>query len=67
MSRQGLLLFGGTYHGMAYDPIRDRVVLFGADGNSQSSDDTWEWDGASWTQLTPPSSQPPRSIPSVAA
>lgn len=37
---------------MAYDPIRGVTVLFGgrlADG--QAVGDTWEWDGAAWTQV----------------
>jgi hypothetical protein len=37
-------------HAMAYDSARSRVVLFGGwDGVSYKSD-TWEWDGAKWTQ-----------------
>jgi len=44
------------YSSSVYDPIRDRVVLFG--GTSLSSDgktstnlyDTWEFDGTTWTQ-----------------
>jgi len=39
----------------AYDPRRDRVVLFGGytdeDGARQRLGDTWEWDGASWTRV----------------
>jgi hypothetical protein len=44
-------------HAMAYDSRRSRVVLFG--GNQPSdpwwgpSDETWEWDGASWARRTP--------------
>jgi hypothetical protein len=39
---------------VASDTIRNRVVLFGGaiialDG-PQALDDTWEWDGAAWTQ-----------------
>lgn len=45
------------YAGMAYDSVRDRVVLFG--GEALSSDgvtstaihDTWEFDGANWTRV----------------
>lgn len=43
-------------HAMAYDSSRGRTVLFG--GTSPISpnqyldrDDTWEWDGAAWTQV----------------
>ncbi|MCR9248002.1 MAG: kelch motif-containing protein [bacterium] len=39
-------------HAMAYDPIRDEIVLFG--GATQFVvDDTWIFDGASWTQRSP--------------
>src|SRR5262249_37338654 len=46
---------------IAYDAVRERVVLFG--GFSASGEylgDTWEWDGTSWTQLTPSTGPPPR-------
>src|SRR5215469_1962040 len=39
---------------MAYDSVRERVVLFGGDVNQ----DTWEWDGAEWTQTA--ADGPPR-------
>ncbi len=36
---------------MAYDSLRDRVVLFSGFGNSGNMfADTWEWDGATWVQ-----------------
>ena len=36
---------------MAYDPLRDRVVLYGGfdDGGQPKFADTWEWDGEQWT------------------
>lgn len=34
---------------MAYDPIRQRVVLFGGKVTNPLSD-TWEWDGTNWEQ-----------------
>lgn len=37
-------------HAMAYDSIRDRIVLFGGLGATQLGD-TWEWDGTDWTQV----------------
>src|SRR5687767_936871 len=42
-------------HAMAYDLGRQRVVLFGgrAPGFGQ---DTWEWDGATWTRRFPANS-----------
>ena len=39
-------------HAIAYDPVRERVLLFGgsaAGGTPQA--DTWEWDGTDWTQI----------------
>lgn len=35
-------------HAMAYDPVRQRTVMFGGRG-ATLLDDTWEWDGAAWT------------------
>lgn len=37
---------------MAYDPLRQRVVLFGGNDSFTGTnvrDDTWEWDGTNWT------------------
>jgi hypothetical protein len=42
-------------HAMAYDRTRSRVVMFG--GRTRTGtvflNDTWEWDGTSWTPLLP--------------
>jgi hypothetical protein len=43
-------------HAAAYDPVRQRVVLFGGVHRDEVSllerlNDTWEWDGESWTQV----------------
>jgi hypothetical protein len=45
-------------HSMAADPVRKKVVLFGgwASLSGPTFDDTWEWDGKAWTQLSPPAS-----------
>ena len=46
--------------GMAYDPRRQRVMLFGGRfGWSRGSFGFWEWDGATWTERS--SSGMPRS------
>ncbi len=37
-------------HGMAYDARRQRVVLFGGIDGLTKLDDTWLWDGTTWTQ-----------------
>ena len=38
-------------HAMAYDPTRKAIVLFGgcAACGTDAFDDTWEWDGATWS------------------
>lgn len=41
-------------HGMVFDSIREVAVLFGGyegSGPSRIRADTWEWDGAEWTEL----------------
>ena len=47
---------------LAYDPVRQRTVLFGGTlGRQQGfSNDTWEWDGTDWT-LMQPKTKPPMS------
>jgi hypothetical protein len=39
-------------HALVYDPVRQRTVLCGGRGGALTYlDDTWEWDGATWTQI----------------
>lgn len=40
-------------HAMAYDSLRARIVLFGGMNatSTQFLDDTWEWDGSTWSQV----------------
>lgn len=41
------------FHTMAYDAVRQRVVLLGGrDENGATIDDQWEWNGSSWSQVT---------------
>lgn len=47
------------FHTMVYDRARERTILFGGlDAEQNVLTDTWEWDGAAWTQIeterTPP-------------
>ncbi len=42
-----------AYHAMAYDPARGVTVLFGGRTDLVyfgSNDETWEWNGSTWTQ-----------------
>ena len=51
-----------AFHGMAYDPIRKRTVLFGGSGWSGAPSvgyDVWEWDGAAWKNVGAPISPAP--------
>lgn len=46
-----------TQAAMVYDTARKKIVLFGgfadsATGIAKPSDETWEWDGTTWTQVT---------------
>lgn len=43
---------GRNRHAMAYDELRQKVVLFGGfqDNSYTRLGDTWEWDGAQWAQ-----------------
>ncbi len=41
-----------SFHAMAYDSTRERVVLFGGRGEAGALADTWEWDGSTWTERT---------------
>ncbi len=37
----------------AYDPVREKLVLFGGFVGSNEENDTWEWDGVTWTEIFP--------------
>jgi hypothetical protein len=54
---------------MAYDAARGEIVLFGGspgDGVTWATDQTWVWNGVSWTQRFPTRRPPPRSIATMA-
>jgi hypothetical protein len=44
---------------LSYDPAKELVLLFGGFDGQGFLDDTWEWDGARWTQSTAPQPSPP--------
>jgi len=56
-------------HALAYDSVRDRVVLHGgtcivgelADTGIESVGDTWEWDGHDWEHREHANGPPPRA------
>lgn len=49
-------------HAMAYDRIRQQVLLFGGcDENLNFSTDTWTWDGSTWTRRLSSGAPPPRT------
>ncbi len=37
---------------VAYDPVRDVLVIHGGLQNGTNFDETWEWDGQTWTRFT---------------
>ena len=51
---------------LAYDWVRQRVVLFGGIGAAGRLSDTWEWDGTNWVQPSPATSPPARNSHALA-
>ena len=51
-----------TYHSMAYDSDRQRIVIFGGTADSIIRNDTWEWDGTNWFEMTPAHSPQVRAL-----
>ena len=49
---------------IAYDPLRQRVVLFG--GSGDAAGETWEWNGTSWHQAHPAQAPSPRGRATMA-
>ena len=50
---------------MAWDAANQQVLLFGGGGANGQLDDTWLWDGASWTKRTPAVSPSPRALAAI--
>lgn len=51
-------------HGQAFDPIRDRLVVFGGTTSGPTTTgDTWELEGVLWTKLVPATSPTARRQP----
>ena len=52
-------------HFASYDLLRNRLVVFGgiiSTATGATSDETWEWDGFSWTQKFPANKPSPRCL-----
>lgn len=53
------------WHSLTYDAARGKTVLFGGYpggfiGSQPPTNDTWEWDGVSWTAVPAPAAPSPR-------
>lgn len=53
---------------MVYDPVRSVCVLHGGMNPTSGAllNDTWEWNGVSWTQIATPAPAPLRALPAMA-
>ncbi len=51
---------------MAYDPAAGQLVLFGGETTNNYLNDTWTWNGTTWTQFNPANSPPIRYGASMA-
>jgi hypothetical protein len=38
---------------MAYDPGTSQTIMFGGNANGTAQAGTWNWNGSTWTALTP--------------
>jgi hypothetical protein len=62
---------GRVHYGLAHDPVRQRIVMYGGSTNPGlliTSSETWEYDGSTWTPaaLTTTQSPGPRQFPGMA-
>jgi len=58
----------GYGHEMAYDPVREQIVMFGGAETYTGArlDETWTWSNGVWTQLSPAHAPSPRATPMMA-
>ena len=56
---------GRSYPAMAYDPVSQKVVLFGG-FNGGYLNDTWTFDGTTWSKVNTPTAPPARSVSGMA-
>lgn len=60
------LSFGSRFHpALGHDVTSRRMIAFGGGGAYGLSDDTWSWDGAQWTLLSPPNAPSARGSTSL--
>ena len=52
---------------MAWMASQNNVVLFGGQSGGTNSNQTWVWNGSTWTHLSPPGSPTPRNFAGMAA
>jgi hypothetical protein len=55
------------FEGIAYDSVRGQLLLFGGTDDNHDFADTWTWDGAAWTKLTPAHAPQKRFVFGMAA
>jgi hypothetical protein len=51
---------------LAFDSSSGQLILFGGNNNVQFFNDTWNWNGTSWTQLSPVTSPAARTSAAMA-
>lgn len=52
-------------HGLVYDSLRGRTILFGGADSEKVLNDTWEFDGENWSQVAVHDSPSPRTFPAM--
>ena len=51
---------------MTYDPASGKVIMFGGDSGTTYLNDTWSFDGTTWTQIAIQSAPPARAAAQIA-
>jgi N-acetylneuraminic acid mutarotase len=58
---------GRAFFASAFDPVSDKIVVFGGtDASGQQLDETWTYDGNTWTQVATNGSPGPRAAAAMA-
>src|SRR5206468_13036699 len=55
-----------SYLAMTYDPASGKIVMFGGDNGTTYLNDTWVFDGGTWTQVTTDTPPPARAAAQLA-